>query len=79
MHFCGYANHYAEKCFKSIRKEKKKARAAGDLDKRRTERITRKCFRCGSEDHLISKCPKPPKKNKKRRKQVRFSERGNRA
>ena len=42
------------------------------------EHTTRKCFRCGSEDHLISKCPKPPKENKKLRKQVRFSERGNR-
>ena len=20
-----------------------------------------KCFRCGSEDHMIAKCPKPPK------------------
>ena len=26
-------------------------------------------FRCVSEDHLISKCPKPPKKNEKRQKQ----------
>ena len=35
--FCGGANNSAEKCFKRIRKEKKKSRAAGDLDNRRTE------------------------------------------
>ena len=34
-----------------------------------------KCFRCGSEDHLIAKFPKPTKYNKKQQKQVRFSER----
>ena len=43
------------------------------------ERTIRKCFRCGSEDHMIEKCPKPPKDNEKRRKQVRFNEKGNRA
>ena len=32
------------------------------------------CFRCGSEDHMIAKYPKPPKDNEKRRKQVRFNE-----
>ena len=57
------ANHSSEKCFKRIRKEKEKARAAGDLDNRRTERTPQKCFRCGSEDHLIEKCPKPTKEN----------------
>ena len=46
--FCGGVNHYAEKCFKRIIKEKEKARAAGDLDNRRMERTPRKCFRCGS-------------------------------
>ena len=39
----------------------------------------RKCFRCGSEYHMIVKCPKPPKDNEKRQKQVRFNEKGNRA
>ena len=38
-----------------------------------------RCFRCGSEDHMIAKCPKPPKDNEKRRKQVRFNEKGNHA
>ena len=33
--------------------------------------------RCGSEDHLIAKFPKPPKYNEKRKKQVRFNEKGN--
>ena len=43
------------------------------------ERTSRKCFRCGSEDHLIAKCPNPPKDNEKRQNQVRFNEKGNRA
>ena len=60
MHFCGDANHYAEK-FKRMRKEKLKSRAAADSDKRLTERTTHKNLRCESEDHLIVKCPKPPK------------------
>ena len=68
------ANHSAETCFKRIRKDKEQARAAGDLEKRRTKRTPCKCFIYGSEDHLIDKCPKPPKDNKKRRKQVRFGE-----
>ena len=38
-----------------------------------------KCFRCGSEDHMDAKCPKPPKYNEKQQKQVRFNETGNRA
>ena len=31
--------------------------------------MPRKCFRCGSEDHMIAKCPK----------QIFFIEKGNRA
>ena len=77
--FCGGTNHSAEKCFKRIRQEKEKSRAAGALDNRRTERTSQECFRCGYEDHLIEKCPKPPKYNKKRRKQVRFNEKVNHA
>ena len=38
-----------------------------------------KCFRCGSEDHLIAKCTNTSKENEKRKKQVRFNEEGNRA
>ena len=34
--FCGGANHSAEKCFKNIRKEKKKAREAGDSENKCT-------------------------------------------
>ena len=63
--FCVGANNSAEKCFKDTRKEKKKYSAAGGSDNRRTERIPRKCFICGSEDHLIAKCPKAIKDNKK--------------
>ena len=46
---------------------------------RNLERPPRKCFRCGFEDHMIAKFPKPPKDNEKRRNQVRFNEKGNRA
>ena len=45
--FCGGFNHSVEKCFKIIRQEKEKARAAGDSDNRQTERTPRKFFRCG--------------------------------
>ena len=51
----------------------------GALDNRRTEQTSRKCFRCGSEYHLIEKYPKPLKDNEKRRKQEGFNEKGNRA
>ena len=49
------------------------------MENRRTEHTPRKCFRCGSEYHLIAKCPKPPKDNEKQRNQVRLNEKGNRA
>ena len=64
---------------KSHIKEKEKARAVDVTHNRQMEPTPRKCFRCGSEDHMIAKCPKPPKDNKKRRKRVRFNEKGNRA
>ena len=41
--------------------------------------MPRKCFRCGSENHMIAKFPKPPKKNEKQREEGRFNEKGNRA
>ena len=68
-----------EKCLKRIIKEKEKARAVDVTSNRQMERTIRKCFRCGSEDHMITKCPMPPKDNEKRRKQVSFNEKGNRA
>ena len=77
--FCGGNNHSAEKCFKRIRKEKEKARAVDVSSNRHTERMPWKYFRCGSEDHMIAKCPKPQKYNEKRRRQVRFNEKGNHA
>ena len=43
------------------------------------ERTPLKCFRCGYEDHIIAKCPKPPKDNDRWRKQLRFNEKGHRA
>ena len=59
--YCGLTNHYVEKCFKNIRKEKEKAPSAGASSKKNSDRPPWKCFRCGSEDYLIAKCPKPPK------------------
>ena len=79
MHLFGVTTHSAEKISKNIRQEKEKYRAAGHLDNRQTEGISRKCFRCGSEDHLIAKCPKPTKDNEKRRKKLFFNEKGNSA
>ena len=46
---------------------------------RQMERTPHKFFRCGSEDHVITKFPKPPKDNEKWRKQVRFNQNFNRA
>ena len=79
MHLCVGVNQSAEKKSKRIRQEKEKARAAGDSDKRQIERTPWTCFRCGSEDHLIEKYPKPPTENEKRQKQVHFNEKDNRA
>ena len=67
---------------KKIQKDQNKketSRAAGHSDNRRTERIYRKCFRCGYQYQLFAKFTKPPKDNEKRKKQVGFNERGNRA
>ena len=64
---------------KRIGNDKEKYRAAVDSDKQQTELKPNKCFRCGSEDDLIYKFPKPPKDNEKRINQVCFSERGNRS
>ena len=66
-----------EKCFKKIRKEKEKARSAGTSSKKKSDCPARKCFRCGSEDHLIEKCPNPPKDSEKRRKSEKSKEKGN--
>ena len=77
--FCGGTNNSAEKYFKSIRKDKEKARAVDASDNRRTEQPPRKCFSCRSEDHLISKCPKPPKDNEKQQKQVCLIKKGRRS
>ena len=66
-------------CFKCIKKKKEKACAVDVSLKRNSESPHRKCLRCGSEDHMIAKCPKPPKHNEKRQRQVRFIEKGNHA
>ena len=65
------------RCSKKIGQENENARAVDVSSNRNSERPPRKCFRCGSEDHMIAKCPKPPKDNEKWRKQVRFNEKRN--
>ena len=60
-----------------IRQEKEKAREVDASSNRNSERPPQICFICGSEYHMIAKCPKPSKDNEKRRKQVRFNEKGN--
>ena len=66
---CGGVNHSAEQCFKKVRKEKEKARAADVSSYRQVERTPRKLFGCGSEDHMIPKFPM----------QVYLNEKGNSA
>ena len=56
-----------------------KACAIDVTSNRQMERKPQKCFRCGSEDHIIAKCPKPTKDNEKRQNKVRFNEKSNRA
>ena len=43
------------------------------------DRPAQKCFRCGSEDHLVAKFPKTPKDSEKRRKSDKSKEKGDSA
>ena len=79
MHILWTFEPFCGKCFKKIRKDKEKARSAGTLSNKSSDRPAWKCFRCGSEGHLIAKCPNPPKDGKKKRKKVSFKEKGNSA
>ena len=56
-----------------------RARSTGTSSNKIPDRPAQKCFRCGSEDHMIAKCPKPPKDSEKRRKSEKYKEKGNRA
>ena len=75
--YCGLSNHSVENCFKNIRKEKEKSCSAGTSYNKNLDRSARKFFRCGSEDRMIAKCPKPPKDSEKRRKSDKSKEKGN--
>ena len=75
--YCGLNNHSVEKFFKKIRKEKEKARSAGTSSNKNSDRPARKCFRCGSKDHMTAKCPQPPKDSEKRSKSEKSKEKGN--
>ena len=77
--FCGGNKDSAGNGFKRIRKEKEKSRAVDVSSNRNSERPPWKWFRCGYEDHMITKFPKPPKNNEERQKQVRFNENFNHA
>ena len=59
------------------KKEKDKARSAGTSSNKNSDFPARKCSRCGSEDHMIAKFPKPPKDSEKRRKSKKSKEKGN--
>ena len=65
--------------FQKDKKEKEKARSAGTSSNKNSDRPTRKCFGCGSEDHLIAKFPKPPKDIEKICKSDKAKEKGNSA
>ena len=67
----------SRKMFQKDQKLKVKARADGDLDKKRTECTPRKCFRCGYKNHQIAKFQNPPKQKEKRQKKVHSRKRGN--
>ena len=58
-------------------KVKEKARSAGTSYNKNYGRPERKCFKCGSEDHIIEKCPKPPKDIEKRHKSEKSKEKSN--
>ena len=73
-HIVDFLTIFLENCFKKIRKEKEKSRSAGTSSNKNSNRPTRKYFRCGSEDHIIAKCPKPPKECEKRRKSGKSKE-----
>ena len=75
--FCGLNNHSAEKCFKRIRQEKEKVLTVGISSNKNSDLPARKCFRCGSEDHMIAKYPNPPKDSEKRRKSEKSKEKSN--
>ena len=74
--FCGGVDHFSENNSKGIRQGQIFC-SAGHSDNRQTERTPWKTFRCGSQDQLIAKFPKPLKKNEKRRKQVHFNKKVN--
>ena len=54
-----------QKKFQKDTKGKGKTRAVDVSSNRQMERTPQKCFRCGSQYHMITKFPKPPKDNKK--------------
>ena len=47
------------------------------MSNKNSDRPARKCFRCGYEDHLIEKCPKPPKDSEKRLKSDKSKKKDN--
>ena len=75
-HIVDFLTILCKNILKISEKKKEKARSAGTSSNKNSNRPARKCFRCGSEDHLIAKCPKPPKYSEKRRKSEKSKEKG---
>ena len=65
--------------FLKDQKRKRESRSASTSSNKNSDRPARKCFRCGSKNHLIAKCPKPHKDGEKKRNKVSFKEKGNSA
>ena len=65
--------------FQKDQKRKRESSFYWYFVKNNSDRPTRNCFRCRSEDQMIAKCTKPPKDSEKIRKSVRSNEKGSRA
>ena len=64
---------------KNVSKELERKRRNLARLNRNPERLPRKRFRCGSEDHINAKCPKPPKKMRSGESKYVFMKEVNRA
>ena len=68
-----------ENVSKRSENKKRKYRSVGTASNKNSDRPNLKCFRCGSEYHIIAKFPKPPKDSEKRRKSDKSKEKVTRA
>ena len=75
-HFVDLINILRKNVSKGSDRKRKKARAVGISSNRKSECLPWECYRCGSEDRMIAKYPKPSKDSEKLRKSVCFHEKG---